>query len=162
MRIFPREKLFVVGIIGSICVTMRDQASQSQGAEAARLLAESVKAFGAALEVRTREQFPQDWAATQNNLGNALLDQASQSQGAEAARFLVEAVTSFRAALEVSTRRQFPQDWAATQNCLGAALNDQARLSKGAEAVRLLVEGSQPIARRWRFIRASNTRRDGP
>ena len=29
----------------------------------------------ATLEVRTREQLPQDWAMTQNNLGSALKDQ---------------------------------------------------------------------------------------
>ena len=34
--------------------------------------AEAVAAFRAALEVRTREAMPADWATTQNNLGTAL------------------------------------------------------------------------------------------
>ena len=35
-------------------------------------LDEAVAAFRAALEERTRERVPLDWAGTQNNLGNAL------------------------------------------------------------------------------------------
>ena len=35
-------------------------------------LEEAVAAYRAALEERTRERVPLDWAATQNNLGNAL------------------------------------------------------------------------------------------
>ena len=37
-------------------------------------LEEAVAAFRAALEERTRERVPLDWAMTQNNLGNALSD----------------------------------------------------------------------------------------
>ena len=36
-------------------------------------LEQAVTAYNAALEVRTRERVPLDWAATQNNLGNAAL-----------------------------------------------------------------------------------------
>jgi hypothetical protein len=35
-------------------------------------LDEAVTAYGAALQERTRERVPLDWAATQNGLGNAL------------------------------------------------------------------------------------------
>ena len=35
-------------------------------------LEEAVAAYRAALEERTRERVPLDWAMTQNNLGNAL------------------------------------------------------------------------------------------
>jgi hypothetical protein len=41
------------------------------------LLGQAVEAFKLALQVRTREQLPQDWAMTQNNLGNVLMDQWS-------------------------------------------------------------------------------------
>ena len=111
-----------------------------QGAEAPRLLGEAVRAFRAALEVRTRGRFPWGWALAQNNLGAGLDDQAKQSQGAEAMRLFGEANTAFRAALEVYSREQFPNDWARTQGNLGAALGNQAKQSQGAEAAPLLVE----------------------
>ena len=40
-------------------------------------LEEAVAAYRAALEERTRERVPLDWAMTQNNLGNALRRSAS-------------------------------------------------------------------------------------
>ena len=44
-------------------------------------LEEAVAAYRAALEERTRERVPLDWAMTQNNLGNALLSWASARAG---------------------------------------------------------------------------------
>src|SRR6266481_2608326 len=43
--------------------------------------------YRSALEVRTREQLPQDWAMTQNNLGNALSGQAARGLAGEAGFF---------------------------------------------------------------------------
>ncbi len=40
-------------------------------------LEEAIAAYRAALEEQTRERVPLDWAATQNNLGNALQASAS-------------------------------------------------------------------------------------
>ena len=57
--------------------------------------------------MRTREQLPQAWAATQNNLGIALSDQAGRSEGAEAARLLGEAVTAYKNALTIWTAEHF-------------------------------------------------------
>ena len=47
-------------------------------------LEEAVTAYRAALEERTRERVPLDWAMTQNNLGNALstLGRARERDGA--------------------------------------------------------------------------------
>ena len=58
------------------------------------------------MAVRTREAFPQDWAATQNNLGNAYHDriQSSRTENLEAA------IKAFEAALTVRTREAFPRD----------------------------------------------------
>jgi hypothetical protein len=74
------------------------------------LLAQAVTAYRSALEVRTREQLPQDWAQTQNNLGAALSDRAARTDGAKGADLLAQAVTGFRAALEVYTHEAFPVD----------------------------------------------------
>jgi tetratricopeptide (TPR) repeat protein len=71
------------------------------------------------LKEYTRERVPLDWAATQNNLGNALQSLGEREAGT--AR-LEEAVGAHRAALEEYTRERVPLDWAMTQNNLGNAL----------------------------------------
>ena len=83
-------------------------------------LEESVLAYRAALEERTRERVPLDWAATQNDLGTAL--RALGERESETGR-LEEAVSAYRAALEERTRERVPLDWAATQMNLGAVLS---------------------------------------
>ena len=80
-------------------------------------------AYRAALEERTRERVPLEWATTQNNLGNALRRLGERETGT--AR-LEEAVAAYRAALEERTRERVPLDWATTQNNLGNALRDSA------------------------------------
>ena len=61
-------------------------------------LEEAVAAFRAALEERTRERVPLDWAATQNNLGDALWSLGQRESGT--AR-LEEAVAAWDACLTV-------------------------------------------------------------
>jgi hypothetical protein len=62
-------------------------------------LEEAVAAFRAALEERTRERVPLDWAATQSNLGIALWTLGEREIGT--AR-LEEAVAAFDACLAVT------------------------------------------------------------
>jgi tetratricopeptide (TPR) repeat protein len=107
-------------------------------------LDEAVAAFRAALEERTRERVPLDWAATQNNLGNALWALGERESGT--AR-LEEAVAAYRAALQEQTRERAPVDWAATQNNLGVALwalgkreGGTARLEEAVAAYRAALE----------------------
>jgi tetratricopeptide (TPR) repeat protein len=90
--------------------------------------------------VRSREQLPQGWAATQMNLGNALDDLAGRSEGPQAAAYLAQSVAAYRSALQVYTREQLPQDWAATQDSLGIALDDLAGRSEGPQAAAYLEE----------------------
>jgi hypothetical protein len=90
------------------------------------------------LEVYTRQQLPQDWAQTQNNLGNALQHQADRTERSEGAELLAQAVSAFRRALEVRTREQLPQDWAMTQINLGNALRHQADRTEGPKGAELL------------------------
>ncbi|MDJ0822067.1 MAG: helix-turn-helix transcriptional regulator, partial [Paracoccaceae bacterium] len=82
-------------------------------------LEEALAAYRGALEERTRDRVPLDWAATQNNLGSALQTLGKRESGT--AR-LEEAVAAFRAALEEWTRELVPLDWAMTKNNLGNAL----------------------------------------
>jgi tetratricopeptide (TPR) repeat protein len=82
-------------------------------------LEEAVAAYRRALEERTRERVPLDWATTQNNLGLALWRLGQRES--RTAR-LEEAVSAFRGALEETRRDQAPRDWAMTQVNLGCAL----------------------------------------
>jgi hypothetical protein len=78
--------------------------------------------YRAALEVRTREALPQNWAATQANLSYALRGLGERQVGAEGVRSLSAAVEACRDALEVHTREALPRAWATTQAYLGNAL----------------------------------------
>ena len=71
-------------------------------------MAQAVAAYRSALEVRTREQLPQDWAATQNNLGLTLQEQAIRTGGSKRAELLAQAMAAYRSALEVYTHEIFP------------------------------------------------------
>ena len=57
----------------------------------------AIKAYEAALTVRTREAFPQDWATTQNNLAIAYRDRIKGSK----ADNLEAAIKAYEAALTV-------------------------------------------------------------
>jgi hypothetical protein len=77
------------------------------------------------LGVYTREQLPQAWAMTQNNLGITLWAQAAQNviprlfwvmaqaartEGPKGAELLAQAVSAYRSALEVYSAEAFPLD----------------------------------------------------
>jgi hypothetical protein len=70
------------------------------------LFTQAIEAFRAALEVRTKTDMPQDWASTQNNLGEALFDQGERSNGSAAEGILSEAASAFESVLEVSPTRK--------------------------------------------------------
>ncbi|NEP83772.1 MAG: tetratricopeptide repeat protein, partial [Okeania sp. SIO3B3] len=75
----------------------------------------AIASYQAALDIYTRQAFPQDWAMTQNNLG---IVYRNRIRG-ERAENLEMAIASYQAALDIYTRQAFPQDWAMTQNNLG-------------------------------------------
>ena len=81
--------------------------------------AEDIAALRAALATLSRDRAPLAWAATQDDLGNAL--QALGEREAGTAR-LEEAVAAHRGALGERTRDRAPLDWATTQANLGNAL----------------------------------------
>ena len=70
-------------------------------------LEEAIAAYRAALDERTRDRVPLDWAATQNNLGTALRALGERERGT--AR-LEEAVAAWEACLTV-TASAWPQAW---------------------------------------------------
>src|SRR5438093_12079175 len=64
-------------------------------------------AYRAALEVYTREQSPQDWAMTQNNLGNVFSALGARASGEQGAQYLQQSVAAYRAASGVTANAQF-------------------------------------------------------
>ncbi len=82
-------------------------------------LEQAVAAYRAALEERTRERVPLDWAMTQMNLGNTLATLGERENGV--AR-LEEAIDAYRSSLEERSRERVPLEWALTKMNLGTAL----------------------------------------
>ena len=77
----------------------------------------SIAAYQVALQTYTRDEFPKEWAATQNNLGAAYSDRIRGDR----AENLEQAIAAYELSLQVRTRDTFPEKWAATQNNLGVA-----------------------------------------
>jgi tetratricopeptide (TPR) repeat protein len=77
----------------------------------------SLTASQLALKVFTRNAFPENWAANQNNLGAAYRNRIR----GERADNIELGIASYELALQVYTRDAFPENWAGTQNNLAAA-----------------------------------------
>ena len=81
----------------------------------------AIAGYEITLTIYTRQDFPIDWAMTQNNLGIAYSDRILGNKATN----LEGAIAAYNAALQVSTRQDFPQSWATTQNNLGLAYSDR-------------------------------------
>ncbi|AOY82461.2 CHAT domain-containing protein [Moorena producens JHB] len=81
----------------------------------------AITGYEVALTVVTRKELPEQWASTQNNLGNAYRDRIKGQKEQN----LEDAIACYQLALEVRTRQAFPVDWAMTQNNLGLAYSDR-------------------------------------
>jgi hypothetical protein len=79
-----------------------------------------------ALEISTREQFPEYSAMLENNLGILLQEQARRRENAMGTELLPQAVIAYRNASKTFTREQRPQQWAMVNKHLGVALAQQA------------------------------------
>jgi tetratricopeptide (TPR) repeat protein len=149
-RLRPAERLYSSGLassfhrIGHPPRTTSASHSRSkvrgQTVSAALSIAEAVEAYRQALLIYTREQLPQPWAITQNNLGTALREQGTRTEGQCGAQLIAEAVEAYRQALLVRTREHLPQNWATTQNNLGNALREQGTRAEGERASQLFAE----------------------
>lgn len=117
-------------------------ATSSMGSSRAYNLEQAIQAYQAALEIRTRNDFPEQWAMTQHNLGNAY---GKRIRGAQAEN-LERALEAYEAALTIYTRDAFPEDWAMTQHSLGNAYRDRIR-SAGAENLERALEAYGEAAR---------------
>jgi CHAT domain-containing protein len=82
-----------------------------------------IAGYEAVAKVFTRRDFPQEWAALQNNLGNAYSDRFKGDRGQN----IEQAIACFENALQVRTPQQYPEQWATLQNNLGSAYSDRLR-----------------------------------
>jgi CHAT domain-containing protein len=76
-----------------------------------------IEAYQLALQVRTRESFPEQWARTQNNLAIAYCERIRGNR----AKNVEQAIAICQLALQVRTHEAFPHDWAETQVILASA-----------------------------------------
>jgi CHAT domain-containing protein len=86
----------------------------------------AIAAYSAALQVRARDAFPQDWAMTQNNLGEAYRNRIVGDK----AQNLELAIAAFTAALKVRTRDVFLQNHAETLFNLGFVYQNAQRFTE--------------------------------
>ncbi len=95
----------------------------------------AIRCYTQALEIYTRNDFPQYWARTQTNLGNAY----SQRIRGKRSENLELAIGCYTQALQEFTYEKSPQDWAKTQNNLGNALKNSLREGERAENLELAI-----------------------
>jgi tetratricopeptide (TPR) repeat protein len=105
---------------------------------------EAVAAYRNALEVRTRDEMPADWAGTNYRLGRALSNLGSSADNVDA---LKQAVAAFRNEQEIYTREDDAGGWAVTQSSIAHALlligklqSEQAPLEEALAAINDCIE----------------------
>src|SRR2546421_41524 len=94
--------------------SMREEGDRQVNLETA------IACFQAALQVYNCNEFPMDWAATQNNMGNAYSSLPGKDLEARQAN-LKRAISCFTSALQIYTLEAFPGDWARTQHNMANA-----------------------------------------
>ncbi len=80
-----------------------------------------IEAYKQVLEIRTRTDFPEDWALINNNLAAAYFERIH----GERADNIEQAILCYEQVLEVRTRATFPEDWARTQSYLARAYSER-------------------------------------
>lgn len=83
------------------------------------VLYDSITLYEAILTTVPRQARPDDWAQTQNDLGNALRSLGERDADGV---HLERSVSAYEAALEVRTRDRTPLEWAKTKSNLGYSL----------------------------------------
>jgi tetratricopeptide (TPR) repeat protein len=99
-----------LGVIGA-----REAANNKD--EAAEHLQEGITADRAALRVMTMQNDPENWADTENTLGDALQELGKRESNPD---YLEQAIASYQQAAKVQTLDRDPASWAATQNSIGS------------------------------------------
>jgi CHAT domain-containing protein len=128
------DRIFIISIV----FTFSDMIWQFPLGNRASNLEIAIAGYELALIVCTRQEYPEAWARTQNNLATAY---STRIRG-EKADNLEIAISAYQATLSVFTRDAFPQDWAQAQNNLGLAYSNRIRGEK-ADNLEMAISFSQ-------------------
>lgn len=127
----------------------------------------ALQVFGAALEITSRDSYPEEWAAIQFEIGNAASRLARRSEGNLIKDYRTKGIEAYSAALQVYTKQAFADHWRKININLALVLSDQAMASRSGEraelfqeSIRLLRETSELTAREeqpleWADLRSS-------
>ncbi len=97
---------YITTIVQNLCIDITNFPLGTRGNN----LEIAITGYETVLTLCPRAAFPEKWAMTQNNLGNAYSDRIKGDRGEN----IEQAITAYNLALEVRTRAAFPQDWAMT------------------------------------------------
>ena len=86
----------------------------------------AIAGYEVGIELLKPETFPEEWAATQYNLGNAYGERTTK----DTAENIETAIKCYERALQIYNQKEFPQEWAMTQNNLGNALCEKVSGSR--------------------------------
>ena len=126
----------------NLAATRRELAARVESAsEAMSLLKLSVRSLKKSAAAVTREQWPADWAAAHDSLGDTYGEMARHAAAPrEKLQYLAAAVGACRAALSARDPNGYSPDWAATLNNLAAAVTALAALVGGPHGAALAEE----------------------
>ena len=114
--------------------------------------AEALESYRRALQLVSKEDMPQLWAATWRDIGKANMGLSFTVKGPAMQKSLDEAVEAYRRALEVYTRQDLPQEWAKTQLNLTLALVGLGNNRAGEESAQLWAEAQSTLTQALEII----------
>lgn len=126
----------------NLAATRRELASRVDDlAEAMALLKQSVRSLKKSAAAVTRQQWPADWAAAHDSLGDTYEEMARRASAPrDKLQYLAAAVGACRAALAARDPNGYAPDWAATLNNLASALTSLAAMVGGTHGAGLAQE----------------------
>ncbi|MFM6132094.1 MAG: hypothetical protein ACKPBV_25805, partial [Sphaerospermopsis kisseleviana] len=114
---------YITTIVQNLCIDITNFPLGTRGNN----LEIAITGYETVLTLCPRAAFPQDWAMTQNNLGNAYKNRIKGDRGEN----IEQAIAAYNLALDVYTRAAFPEKWATTQNNLAIAYKNRIKGDRG-------------------------------
>jgi tetratricopeptide (TPR) repeat protein len=86
----------------------------------------AIAGYEVVTSVFTHASYPEQWAATQYNLGNAYSDRICGQKTEN----IEKAISCYQDALQIHSRETYPYEWAMIQNNLGTAYSNRIKSDK--------------------------------
>jgi tetratricopeptide (TPR) repeat protein len=86
----------------------------------------AIAGYEVIFHVFNSSNYPEQWAATQYNLGNAYTDRISGQKSEN----IEKAISCYQAGLQVHSRETYPYEWAMIHNNLGTAYSNRVKANK--------------------------------